>query len=97
MTTTRSRGNSSEMTDQELRTELRKICRTHERMVLLMKNVQDQTNIDFGVYVPDEADEIVVVRGLDRIAEALNAGIKTSGAQRSVICGATQIVSFFDD
>ena len=85
------------MTDQELRAELRKICRAHEKIVELMKRVQDETNIDFGVYVPDEANEIVVVRGLNTIAEALKTDIKTSGAQRSVICGATQIVSFFDD
>ena len=85
------------MTDQELKAELRKICRAHERIVELMKRVQDETDIDFGVYVPDEANEIVVVRGLNTIAEALKAKITQSGAQRSVICGATQIVSFFDD
>ena len=97
MTTTKSSGNSSGMTDQELRAELRKICRAHEKIVQLMKRVQDETDIDFGVYVPDEANEIVVVRGLNTIAEALKAKITQSGAQRSVICGATQIVSFFDD
>lgn len=85
------------MTEQELRAELRKICRAHEKIVAMMKGVQDETDIDFGVYVPDEADEIVVVRGLNTIAGALKADIKTSGAQRSIQCGATQIVSFFDD